>query len=51
MEKFKEDPIQENFRKKLEEAGIEFATENTNRPLSEEEIAERKKEQEKKENK
>jgi hypothetical protein len=42
MEKYKEDPIQENFRKKLEEAGVELAKENKNRLLTPEEIEDRK---------
>ncbi len=43
MEKYNnEDPIQKNFRKKLEESGVKFATENTNRQLTKEEIKERK---------
>ncbi len=42
MENYKEDPIQINLRKKLEKAGVKFATENTNRQLTKEEIEERK---------
>ncbi len=38
--------LEESFRKKLEESGVEFAKENKNRALSEKEIEERKKKEE-----
>ncbi len=37
MEKFTLDPLQDKFNKKLENSGMEFATENKNRFLSPEE--------------
>lgn len=37
MEKFKQDPLQEKFSKKLEESGVELAQENKNQFLTAEE--------------
>lgn len=42
-----EDPIQVNFRKKLEEAGVKLSKKNTNREFTPEEKEARKKELEK----